>query len=75
MSTKGMPQASHEFHTVSFDDPRNITVGSIRIIWAKAVGHRPEGWCLPGGLRTTNRVEAHAAAMQLERLCSEAEAV
>jgi len=52
----------------SFSDPRNITVGAARVIWAKAIGHRPEGWCLPGGLRTTDRHEAHACAVNMNAL-------
>lgn len=62
-----------EAQSTAFDDPRDITVGKGRIIWAKACrpvegGRQPEGWVLPGGVRTTNRLEALAAAVEMDRL-------
>ena len=33
----------------AFNDPRNITVGKARVIWARACGRHPEGYVLPGG--------------------------
>ena len=60
--------------SLSFEDVRNITVGNIRIIWARAC--RPyitgkdvlDGWALPGGKRTTDRAEALAYAKMLAAL-------
>lgn len=61
MSTKGTPQESHDFHpSKPFDDPR--------IIWAAKAGHLDEGWVLPGGMRTRDRVRAQAAAVNLDAL-------
>ena len=55
--------------SLAFSHPNNITVGKGRIIWAPSVGpFIPEGWVLPGGLRTTDRDEAWAAAMGIDRL-------
>lgn len=56
-----------------FDHPRNITVGKARVIYALAVMGfskpiHPEGWVLPGGRRTTDFAEAHAAAARMEGL-------
>lgn len=69
MSTKGMPQESHEFHVVqAFTDHRNITFGNARVIWAKACGRHPEGYVLPGGHRTTNRMTAQHAAQLMHRM-------
>lgn len=56
-----------------FEDPRDISVGVGRIVWArelkydgfhpKFVGRTlPEGWVLPGGERTKDRAAAEAAA-------------
>jgi len=56
----------------AFDDPKNITVGKARVIWAKAVpplAH--EGWVLPGGSRTANFAEAHACAVRMDALLAE----
>jgi hypothetical protein len=55
-----------------FSDRRNITVGSTRIVWAECSGHLDAGYVLPGGLRTVDRSRAHAAAVALERVSSEA---
>ena len=57
----------------AFTDPRNVTVGKGRVIWAKATmttgGHRqPEGYVLPGGERTPSRLVAHAMAVEIDRL-------
>jgi len=72
MSTKGMPQADHEYHVAPpFNDPRNITVGATRVVWAKATGPHSEGWVLPGGVRTQDRGRAVAHAMQMEALANE----
>ena len=62
-----------EAQSTAFDDPRDITVGKGRVIWAKAcwpvAGERqPEAWVLPGGVRTANRVEAYAMAVEIDRL-------
>lgn len=59
-----------------FDDPRNINVGRARVIWAQAcrpIGRGialPEGWSLPGGLRTSDRNEAFGVAMAMDELIS-----
>jgi hypothetical protein len=58
-----------------FNDRRNITVGSTRIVWAERCGHLDAGYVLPGGLRTIDRDRAHAAAVALERVSSEAATV
>ena len=62
-----------EPQSTAFDDPRDIMVGKGRIIWAKAAhptgGERcPEGYVLPGGVRTANRLVAHAMAVEMDRL-------
>ena len=56
-----------------FDDPRNIVVGRARIIWAMEAKTMDgtlliEGWVLPGGRRTTDRVEATLAADYINRV-------
>ena len=55
-----------------FRDPRNITVGIARVIWAPATAVHAAGYVLPGGLRTTDRHEAHAAAVRMNELASRA---
>lgn len=62
-----------EAQETAFTDPRNIIVGKARVIWAPAcwpiTGDRqPEGYVLPGGVRTANRLEAHAVAVEMDRL-------
>lgn len=60
---------SYDFHqSQPFSDPRNVTVGSARVIWAKACGREPEGYVLPGGARTTNRMTAQHAAELMNRM-------
>lgn len=64
----------HEGWTpASFDHPKNIEIGKGRVIWAEgktcAAGiHHPEGWVLPGGLRTRDSDVAHAAAATINEL-------
>ena len=63
---------TYEAQETTFTDPRNICVGKARVIWAPAcwpiAGDRqPEAWVLPGGVRTTNRLEAHAVAVEMDR--------
>lgn len=59
-----------------FDDPKNITVGRARVIYAKACTpirssvELPEAWVLPGGARLTEQYEAMAAAVQMDELMS-----
>lgn len=56
----------------AFCDPKNITYGRARVIWAKAVpplAH--EGWVLPGETRTANFAEAHACAVRMDALMAE----
>jgi hypothetical protein len=50
-----------------FNDPRNISRGFGRVIYAAATTdahgvYHPEGWVLPGGVRTTVRARAEAVA-------------
>ena len=52
----------------SFSDPRNVTVGKARVIWAKACGRHQEGYVLPGGRRTQNRMTAQHAAELMHRM-------
>lgn len=53
----------------AFNDKRNITSGMGRVIWAPAAGpFRPEGWVLPGGLRTTDEDKAWFAAHAIHQL-------
>ena len=52
----------------AFNDPRNVTVGKARVIWAKACGCHPEGYVLPGGHRTQNRMTAQHAAELMHRM-------
>lgn len=73
MSTKGMPQADHEFHPApTFDDVRNFTVGAVRIIWAHKTSTQDAGWVLHGGQRTVDRMRAHAYAVEMDALCKKA---
>lgn len=69
MTTK---EINSEFSpALPFVDHRNIVVGKARVIWARAVDHRPEGWVLPGGLRTDNFAEAHGVAVRMNELCNQ----
>ena len=52
----------------AFNDPRNVTVGKARVIWAKSCGRHPEGYVLPGGHRTQNRMTAQHAAELMHRM-------
>jgi len=52
----------------AFSDPRNITIGTARIIWASKCGRLDEGWVIPGGWRTQNRFTANAAAQKIAQL-------
>jgi hypothetical protein len=57
---------THEYSASTlFTDPKNITVGNARVIWARATDILPEGWVLPGGRRVQSFVEAHAAACRM----------
>jgi hypothetical protein len=72
MSTKGIPHGPHEYHTAQpFADPRNITVGATRVIWAPATGPHIEGRVLAGGMRTQDRGRAMAYAIKVEALANE----
>ena len=51
----------------AFNDPRNVTVGKARVIWALP-GHLDAGWVLWGGHRTTNRMEVMSLARSLDKL-------
>ncbi len=46
---------------------KNIVIGQARIIWATKDGY-PPAWVLPGGIRTTDKHEATAYAVRLDRL-------
>lgn len=48
---------------------KNIVVGQARIIWATKDGHEP-AWVLPGCIRTTDKHEATAYAVRLNRMLS-----
>ena len=58
-----------------FDDPRNITRGKGRIVYAPAAidcsgkAHRA-GWVLPGGERTTNEFFARIVADRIHDFAS-----
>ena len=57
----------------AFADKRNITVGVGRVIWAPAAGpFRPEGFALPGGLRTASVDEAWHCANAINQLSGHA---
>jgi hypothetical protein len=61
-----------------FFHPENITVGHGRILYVKAGVcsdgvWRPDGYAMPGGLRTTSRQHALAVAAEIDRLTTEAE--
>lgn len=50
-----------------FNDPRDISRGYGRVIWATATTdargiYHPEGWVLPGGIRTNVRARAERVA-------------
>ena len=57
-----------------FTDPRNITQGKARVIWADAVTFDdgaekwPAGCVIPGGWRTPDRFEAPAVAVKMDAL-------
>ena len=56
-----------------FDHPLDMTVGKARVIYALAViGFSkviyPEGWVLPGGRRTQDKIEAYRAAEWMNEL-------
>lgn len=50
------------------NDPRNITVGTARVIWAEKLDNQPAGWVLPGGLRTNSQYRAQNAAMRMDQM-------
>lgn len=57
----------------SFDHKNNITVGKGRVLWGKSATctsglHHPEGYVLPGGVRTLDRARAHAVASAIDEL-------
>lgn len=52
----------------SLKHPKNIEYGAARVVYAQAVGRRPMGWVLPGGLRTTDYDEAFAWAVRMDAL-------
>lgn len=56
-----------------FHDPRNISRGYGRVIWATATTdaqgiYHPEGWVLPGGVRTNVRARAEAVADRIHNI-------
>lgn len=56
-----------------FHDPRDISRGYGRVIWATATTdargiYHPEGWVLPGGVRTGVRARAEAVADRIHDL-------
>jgi hypothetical protein len=56
-----------------FNDPRDITVGRGRIIYARATvdfngNKHPEGWVLPGGQRTRSREIAETVAHNIDQI-------
>lgn len=55
-----------------FEDPRNITVGAGRVIYAQATTdhagrYHAEGWVLPGGTRTASKARATRVATNINR--------
>ena len=48
-----------------FDDPKNITVGRVRGFDRPI---QPEGWILPGGRRTQDKIEAYRAAEAMNQM-------
>jgi tRNA nucleotidyltransferase/poly(A) polymerase len=67
-------QLTNQNEIAVFDDPRNITIGFGRVIWAEATTPRhkaelPAGWVLPGGDRTND----HSEAMRVAEWISEQE--
>lgn len=64
-----------------FTNPLDITIGRGRIIWAEALTYEgkhppyqgeifPEGWVLPGGVRTQDRALAEAVAKQIDEIAA-----
>ena len=64
-----------------FKHPNDITIGRGRIIWAEALTYEgkhppyqgetfPEGWVLPGGVRTQDRALAEAVAKQIDEIAA-----
>ena len=56
-----------------FNHPLDMTVGKARVIYAQAViGFSkviyPEGWVLPGGRRTQDKIEAYRAAEAMDQM-------
>lgn len=56
-----------------FDDPRNLTIGDARVIYAGATvtcsGKRClAGWVAPGGRRIGNQFEALAVASRMDAM-------
>lgn len=52
----------------SLNHPKNIIYGAAKVVYAQAVGARPMGWVLPGGLRTTDYDEAFSCAVCMDAL-------
>ncbi|MBT2326097.1 hypothetical protein J7E62_27590 [Variovorax paradoxus] len=70
-----MPEETWAF--ASFDHPNNIRVGLGRVLWAKEATdtsgiHHPEGWVLPGGVRTRDGETAHAVASAIDAFTGKA---
>lgn len=69
MNTRGTPKIgadSNDDHMLL--DHRNIIIGKIRVVWAKACGVHFEGWVLPGGQRTKDPERARACAVQMDAI-------
>ena len=55
-----------------FEHPKNITVGTGRVLYAergytRALGVLPAGWVLPGGERTTDEALARMVAANIDK--------
>lgn len=67
------PELNEQPSKAYFTHANNITMGHARVIWAPAchpVGSNalPDGWALPGGERTTDRLRATLVAAAIDSM-------
>ncbi len=61
-----------KFGALVFQHPKNITVGTGRVLYAergytRATGALPAGWVLPGGQRTDDEARARMVAANIDK--------
>jgi hypothetical protein len=73
IDTTAMEAGQQEkFGALVFQHPKNITVGTGRVLYAergytRATGVLPAGWVLPGGQRTDDEARARMVAANIDK--------